>query len=198
VTLQGTGGLEARWLTPQGALLVVEPTDAEMRQVSTALAGFYNDPHNAALLTNTVRFTPRDVVDFLRDARAAFGRPFFLYWDGELVGDGDFRNIDGTSAELALLVGPRSLQGRGLGRRFATIAMALAFLCLGLEQVYVVIRPENAASLRMFGALGFGKDAGPQARAFAEEEDEVCMSLTKAHFLDLARVPLGEIQMGRR
>jgi RimJ/RimL family protein N-acetyltransferase len=188
--------LAARWSTPLGVLRIAEPTDTEVRAAAGLLADFYNDPHNAALLTNTIRFEPEDVVQFVADARAEGTRPIFLYRDDALVGDGDFRNIARNAAEVAILVGPRRLQGQGLGRRFVTLALALGFERLPIERVYAVIRPENAGSLRMFGHLGFAQDDTAVARSFAEEDDDVCVSLGRSDFATRAAVALGEIHRG--
>ena len=186
----------ASWSTPLGLLEVRQPSDVEVREAASLLAEFYNDPHNAALLTNTIRFAPEDVEQFFADARADGGTPLFLYRDGQVVGDGDFRNIAGNAAELALLIGPRPLQGIGLGRRFATLALAVGFEALPIERVYVVIRPENGASLRMFAALGFVRDDAPAARAYAEEDDDVCLSVGKEEFLSREAASLLEIRRG--
>jgi RimJ/RimL family protein N-acetyltransferase len=187
--------LRATWSTPQGLLTAIEPGPAEVKHAAARLADFYNDPHNAALLTNTIRFTPDDVVQLFADARAEGTRPLLYHRGGELVGDGDLRNITGTDAEIAVLLGPRALQGLGLGRRFATMTLALAYEAMGLLRVHAMIRPENVGSLRMFGALGFTKDDSPMARSFAEEDDDVCLSLGKTEFLAGAKEALAEIRL---
>jgi hypothetical protein len=47
----------------------------------------------------------------------------------------------------------------------------------------------------MFGALGFTKDDSPMARSFAEEDDDVCLSLGKTEFLAGAKEALAEIRL---
>ncbi len=106
----------------------------------------------------------------------------WLSVDGAVVGDCDFRHIEQGDAEFAILVGPRAAQGHGLGTRFATLALAVAFGPLALRRVYASIRPENAGSLRMFAKVGYRVDASPSARRFAEEADDVCMSIDAATF----------------
>lgn len=161
-----------------------EPSPEALRDASAALADYYNEPHNAALLCNTIVFTPEEVRSFWHDALADGGRAFLLFRDGALVGDADFRNFLGDAAELALLIGPRECQGVGLGRRFAPMLLALGFGSLGLEKVYVAIRPANAASLAMFARTGFVPDASLEARSYAEEDDDVCLGLGRATFLE--------------
>lgn len=174
--------LEARWRTPVGDLKLAEPSDEEVARAARELAEFYNDPHNSALLSNTHVFSPDEVERHWRDARADGGRAFLFTRDGALVGDGDFRHLGDREAELALLIGPRSLQGMGLGRRFALMLLALGYGNLGLQRVYVAIRPQNAGSLRLFERVGFVRDETPAARAYAEDDDDVCMVLGKGEF----------------
>ncbi len=171
--------LEARWPSPLGLLRIAEPTPRELDEASRELSPFYNDPKNAALLGNTVRFTPAEVVQLWRDARKNGDRPFLFYRDDALVGDGDFRQRDGDAAEMAILIGPHSQQGLGLGRRFALMLLLVAFERLGLSRVYVAIRPENSGSIRLFERTGFVRDETPAGRAFAEADDDVCMVLPK-------------------
>ena len=123
------------------------------------------------------------MIEFWSDARADGGRGFLLYCDGELVGDADFREMNGDEAELAVLIGPRRRQASGLGACFVPMILALGFEELGLSSVYVAIRPRNEASLRLFARVGFTRDEGERARAYAEEDDDVCMVLTRAAFL---------------
>ncbi len=175
--------LGARWQTPVGLLTLAEPSEDEVALAARDLADFYNEPHNSALLSNTHVFTPAEVEQNWRAAREDGGRVFLFARDGELVGDGDFRHVTMREAELALLIGPRSLQGMGLGRRFALMLLALGYGELGLERVYVAIRPQNAGSLRLFERVGFVRDETPAARAYAEDADDVCMVLGREEFL---------------
>jgi RimJ/RimL family protein N-acetyltransferase len=159
-----------------------EPTAVELLEASRDLAAFYNDPHNAALLCNTIRFEPADVAELWGEIAATGGRAMLLFRDGELVGDAAFRRVGERSAELGLLIGPRSLHGAGLGGRFARMLLGLAFGEMSFEHVYVAIRPENAASLRLFARAGFLCDEGPVARACRDSDEEICMVLSASRF----------------
>jgi RimJ/RimL family protein N-acetyltransferase len=185
--------LEARWGSPQGALEVVEPESHAIAAAAGLLAAFYNEPHNSRVLGNTIVFSDGDVLEFWRASQERGGRAFLFVRDGVVIGDGDFRNLSQGAAELALLVGPRELQGIGLGARFLVMLLTLGFEALSLERVYVAIRSENAASLRLFEREGFVCDDGRGARAYAEEDGDVCMRIDRAGFLARHAAALREI-----
>ena len=165
----------AEWAA--GGLRLEEPTLREVRKHAPALAGFYNEPVNRALLTNDTELSPEDVVEQFEEMWEDGGRPFLLYRAGDMVGDCDFRNVEDGHAEFAILVGPRDTQAKGLGTRFAVMAHAVAFGPLGLARIYASVRPENRGSLRMFEKLGYAVDPSPEARQHAEAEDDVCLSI---------------------
>jgi RimJ/RimL family protein N-acetyltransferase len=170
------------WITDVGRLELVEPTEKEVHEHAPALADFYNEPSNRALLTNTQEFTAVDVVEQFAEMRAHGGRPFLLKVEGGVVGDCDFRNVEGRAAEYAIMIGPRGSQAKGLGTRFSVMLLALAFERLGLDHVYASVRPNNVGSLRMLEKAGYVLDTSPAARRYAEEPDDVCVSIDAATF----------------
>jgi RimJ/RimL family protein N-acetyltransferase len=192
-------------------LLAIEPTGEELAAAAGTLAAFYNDPHNRLMLANTITLTPAEVLASYDDLRAAGGRPFLLFADGRLVGDGDLRHLDvdaeanhgarknGKSeektGEIAILVGERSSQGRGLGTRLAVMLHAFAFQILDLRQIYASILPANARSLRLFARLGYLRDDSPAARAFADEPDDVTLAVTRARFESAAASTLADLRL---
>lgn len=165
-----------------GRLRVFEPTLAEVQAAAPLLAAFYNDSHNAAMLTNTREFTVAEVAEMFESSRAEGDRPFLLEQDGELMGDADFRNIEGPEAEFAILVGKRSQQGRGLGTRYAAMMHIAALRVFKFERVYGAVIPANVASRRMLEKLGYQVDESPRAASFAETEDDIVMSIDLAEF----------------
>jgi RimJ/RimL family protein N-acetyltransferase len=80
------------------------------------------------------------------------------------------------------MIASRAAQGKGLGTRFALLVHAFAFRTLGLERLYVSILPHNAASRRLFEKLGYRADTSAQARTYADEADDVTMSVRRADF----------------
>jgi RimJ/RimL family protein N-acetyltransferase len=98
------------------------------------------------------------------------------------MGDADLRHVSAHTAEFALMIGERSVQGRGIGTRFATLIHAFAYQVLSLETLYVSIIPANSASRRLFEKLGYVADDSREARAFADEDDDLTLSLSRATF----------------
>jgi RimJ/RimL family protein N-acetyltransferase len=124
-------------------------------------------------------------------------RTFLFFLDGTLVGDGDLRGIDGAAAELAIMIGARASQGRGLGARFAMMLHAFAFRVMKLERVYVGIVPHNAASRRLFEKLGYAVDTSDAARAHADDEGDVMMSIDRASFEARHAAEVARVQVTR-
>jgi RimJ/RimL family protein N-acetyltransferase len=172
--------IEAPWL--QGSLHVFEPTLAEFVAAAPLLTAFYNDSHNSAMLTNTREMTVAEVVGTFQSLRAAGDRPFLLEQDGTLMGDADFRNVEGSEAEFAILIGQRAQQSRGLGTRYAAMMHVAALRVLGFERVYATVIPTNIASRRMLEKLGYQVDHSPHATSFADAEDDIVMSIDWGQF----------------
>jgi RimJ/RimL family protein N-acetyltransferase len=93
-------------------------------------------------------------------------------------------------------VGPREAQGIGLGARFLAMLLTLGFGELALERVFVAIRPQNASSLRLFERAGFLRDESPTGRSYAEEDDDVCMTIARADFRARHAETIVEIEVG--
>jgi RimJ/RimL family protein N-acetyltransferase len=166
----------------QALLRAFEPTPDEVRAAAVQLSSYYNDEHNRAMLTHEEDMSADEVVAHYTESSAAGDRLFLLEQDGVLVGDADFRQFDAESAEYAIMIGARNLQGRGLGRKFTTMLHAWALRGLGLARVYVTILPANRASLRLFEQLGYGPDHSPRARSLIDEESDVTLSVERAAF----------------
>src|SRR5664279_1861161 len=115
---------EVEYQDPQNLLRAFEPTLDEVRAAAARLSTFYNDEHNQAMLTHEDDMSAEEVVEYYSESREDGDRLFLLEQNGVLVGDADFRNIDADSAEYAIMIGARNLQGRGLGRKFTTMLHA--------------------------------------------------------------------------
>jgi RimJ/RimL family protein N-acetyltransferase len=162
-----------------------EPTPAEVATAAPRLASFYNEPHNQAMLSHEDALTVADVASHYRGLAREHARAFLLELDGLLVGDADLRHVEADRAEVAILIGERSIQGKGLGTRFGVMLHAFAFRTLGLRRLYATIIPANAASLRLFEKLGYARDDAPDARRYVDAPDDVALSLTPERFESL-------------
>jgi RimJ/RimL family protein N-acetyltransferase len=177
-----TPHLFATLRTADRELAALEPTHDEVVRASPLLADFYNDPYNRSMMANTVAMTADEVVEHFDSLGQSGGRPFVLQVDGKLVGDADFRHVTATTAEFAILVGERSLQGKGIGLGFGILLHALAFRAFALERVFVAIIPENVPSQRLFAKLGYAADDTQLARSFADEASDLTFSLGRDDF----------------
>jgi len=167
--------------TPEGALVIVEPTPDDVAVHAAELRAMYNDAHNRSMMGHD-EMTEADVIEHFADMHRDGARAFLFFQDGIFVGDGDLRGIEDGAAELAIMIGARASQGRGLGTRFAMMLHAFAFRTLGLAKVYVGIVPGNDASRRLFEKLGYRVDDSAEARAYADHESDVMMSIDRASF----------------
>jgi [ribosomal protein S5]-alanine N-acetyltransferase len=171
------------WKQGEETLTAIEPTTEELDRAAPELAAFYNDSHNRAMMAHeTDAYTAADVIAYYQQLRAEAGRPFLLFLDGVLLGDADFRNLEGQAGEFAIMIGGRATQGRGLGTRFGLMLHAFGYGVLGLERIYISVIPANTASRRLFEKLGYQIDGSPEAREFIDEESDLTMSLTRATF----------------
>lgn len=186
------------WSTPAGQLLAIEPSPDEIVRHAGALAAAYNDPHNAPLLGHTEPSTERDVIGHYERLARRGGHGFMVLRDGALVGDADLRGLADGVAEFAFLVAAVAEQGKGLGTRLATMIHAFAFGELGLGRVYASIIPRNTASRRVFEKLGYAIDAGPAARAYADDPDDVTMVIDRASFERSHAQAMAEIEISVR
>ena len=181
------------WKRASTNLRVLEPEPAHVLALAPQLALYYNDPHNRTMMAHTQEMSIDDVVEHYDLLRAEQGRPLMLFADGRLIGDADLRGIGDGRAELAIMVGERALQGRGLGTAFGVMAHALAFRLIGLARTSVSILPENIASRRLFERLGYVLDDSPAARAIADEPTDITMSLERGRFERAYATELAEL-----
>jgi [ribosomal protein S5]-alanine N-acetyltransferase len=165
------------WAIRDTLLRVVEPTPVEVRAHASTLANYYNEPDNRALMTNQHDFSAEDVALQFAEMRAAGGRPFLLFEGETFLGDCDLRHVEPHKAEFAIMVGARAEQGKGKGTLFSVMLLALAFGRLGLKRIYASVRPQNVGSLRMLKKVGYTFDESPEARRYAEEHDDMCLSV---------------------
>ena len=181
--MDGTTHWRLGWARPEGAIEAIEPSFAELAASAPDLAVFYNEPRNRGLLGHTSDLGAADVEAHYRRVWGGRGRPFLLHRQGGLVGDADLRNVGAGFAEFAILIGSRAEQGRGLGTRFATLIHAFAFEAMDLRRLYVSILPTNPGSRRLFEKLGYAPDSSAEARAYADDAEDLTFSMDREVFL---------------
>lgn len=175
-----------------------EPTATEVVAAAPRLASFYNEPHNRVMLAHEDTFAASDVVGHYRALGAENGHPFLLEVGDLLVGDADLRRVTGDTAEIAILIGERAIQGQGLGTLFGVMLHAFAYRSLHLQRLYASIIPPNAASLRLFTKLGYERDDSPAARQFIDEPDDLTLSLPAARFEALHGALAARVRVTKR
>jgi len=182
------------WTTDVGTLAAIEPKLTDVVAHAAELAAGYNEPQNARLMGHSEPLSEMEVVEHYTSLWAEGAHAFLLYVDSQLVGDADLRGIRGGVAEFAFMIGRPARQRRGLGTKFAVMVHACGFARLGLERVYVSIVPKNQASRRVFEKLGYKVDEGTEARAFADEAEDLTMVIKHIDFERLWTPMLAEIR----
>jgi ribosomal-protein-alanine N-acetyltransferase len=110
------------------------------------------NPHGA--MSFDVRSSIRSLQS---NARAGFGLPFAIEYDGEFAGQLNVSSITYGSLSSASIGYWVSERFAGLGITPAAVALATdyAFFQVGLHRMEICIRPENGPSLRVVEKLGF-------------------------------------------
>jgi len=181
-----------------GELRAIEATLDEVRAHAHALSLGYNEPRNAELMGHTSDITPDEVIQTYTEGIEKGVRPFLLFEGTALCGDADLRGLRDDSAEFAFMIAAPSAQGKGLGTRFALMIHAWGFTALRVNTIYASIVPHNTASRRVFEKLGYVVDSSPEARAYADEPDDVTLALAREGFLRRHAETLPQIGMGIR
>jgi ribosomal-protein-alanine N-acetyltransferase len=91
------------------------------------------------------------------NARAGYGLPFLIEYDGELAGQLNVSSISYgsvSSASIGYWVSER-FAGKNITPTAVALASDYAFFQLGLHRIEICIRPENAPSLRVVEKLGY-------------------------------------------
>lgn len=193
--MTATPGFCIEWTTDVGELVAVEARLPDVAAHAVELAAGYNEPQNAGFMGHVEPFSETEVLDHYKSMLDEGARPFLLYLEGKLVGDADLRAIGDGAAEFAFMIAARDKQGKGLGTKFALMVHAYAFTTLGLDRVYASIVPKNRASRRVFEKLGYTLDDSAEARAFADEADDVTMVIDRETFERAHSVALAQLRI---
>ena len=105
--------------------------------------------------------------------------------DGALVGFAYLNGIDwfARNAELGLLIGERSRQGKGLAKEALALIAGYAFDTLNLNKLYLRVAAFNARALRLYRHFGFVEEGRQRQQAFirGRYHDVVLMGLIHSH-----------------
>jgi ribosomal-protein-alanine N-acetyltransferase len=91
------------------------------------------------------------------NARAGYGLPFLIEYEGELAGQLNVSSISYgsvSSASIGYWVSER-FAGKNITPTSVALASDYAFFQLGLHRIEICIRPENGPSLRVVEKLGY-------------------------------------------
>jgi ribosomal-protein-alanine N-acetyltransferase len=91
------------------------------------------------------------------NARAGYGLPFLIEYDGEIAGQLNVSSISYgsvSSASIGYWVSER-FAGKSITPTAVALASDYAFFQVGLHRIEICIRPENAPSLRVVEKLGY-------------------------------------------
>ncbi|HEY4177348.1 MAG TPA: GNAT family protein [Kofleriaceae bacterium] len=183
------------WQTEVGQLCATEPAIADVARHAAQLAAGYNDPRNAELMGHTEPLSEADVVDHYEDSMEDGARAFLLFLDGQLVGDGDLRGLRDGAAEFAFMIAAPSIQGKGLGTRFAIMIHAFGFAHAGLDRIYASVVTQNVASRRVFEKMGYHVDDSDEARSFADDPDDIVLLITRETFERQHAAAIAQLQI---
>lgn len=75
--------------------------------------------------------------------------------DGRAIGCGGFRCFSNASAELSLVIGDPAFWGCGVGAEALALLLSLGFERLGLAEIWLITRLDNARAVRLFRHAGF-------------------------------------------
>lgn len=90
---------------------------------------------------------------------------------GNPIGCGGFRNfMEGRSAEVSLVIGEKDFWSQGYGWEAMKLLLDLAFTNLNLDRVWLVVRKDNSAGIRLFQKSGFHILAGEDIHVVIEGE----------------------------
>jgi RimJ/RimL family protein N-acetyltransferase len=154
-----------------------------------------NDPGIAALLAGTARAWSRaNLLDWVEHHRTAPDEAFFVIADAadRPVGHAALYRIDRAagSAEFGILLGDRSIWGKGIGSRVTRFLVEYGFDVLDLRRVFLEVLETNPRAKRVYEKLGFvieGRLRQHQVRD-GQPVDVLVMGLLRADY----RHPDGE------
>lgn len=105
------------------------------------------------------------------------------------IGCGGLRNFEQNTAEVSIVIGMPALWGQGLGAEALELLLDLGFDEIGLESIWLVVRTDNEAGVKMFRKAGFDVEEHLVAAVVIDDipRDKYKMRLNKSACLALPR-----------
>jgi len=131
-----------------------EPTDVP------ALYVLKNDPGIASMLAGfSTGYSRKDLEEWVETHRVAPDETLFVIADADdrAIGHVGLYKIDHRvrSAEFAIVIGDRSVWGRGIGRACSRFAIEYGFGELNLRRISLRVLETNERALNLYRSLGF-------------------------------------------
>lgn len=161
-----------------------------------ALLPIKNDPEIAALLAGTTHAWSRsDLLDWVAHHQTAPNEAFFVIADDtdRAVGHAALYRIDTSagSAEFGILLGDKSVWGKGIGSQVTRSVIDYGFETLGLRRIYLEVLETNERAKRVYEKLGFRVEGRLRQHQFKDGKpiDVVVMGLLRDEYRPVAQEP---------
>ncbi len=114
-----------------------------------------NDPVVTEFLAQRAKQTLRSAWHYWQKCqRAGDIQLFAILADGRHVGNAGFYDMTPTQAELRIVIGDRSVWGKGIGSR--VMAQLLEYAkTQSWQQVFLHVNPKNDRAVKLYTKLGF-------------------------------------------
>lgn len=140
-----------------GNLILRRPEKKDIKH----LHRYKNDREIAAMLAGfSMGYSITDLVDWIEAHRQRKDELLWVIEEKEsqqCIGHVGLYNIDYRirSAEFGILIGERSLWGKGLGRTCTKLVLEYGFNELNLNRIYLSVISTNKRAIRLYRSLGF-------------------------------------------
>ena len=165
-------------------LVLVEPSENEIKLHSQKLSSWYSGPENMHLTGSTTPVSAEETRMLLLENRAHGDRLFFIFNEGRLIGDADLRNIniDEKFAEFAILLGDGNCRGLGLGTIAAIAVHRFGFDILNLLTARLSVAGKNVQAIKSYMKIGYVEDLENKVENIESSPGDIVMELTAPDF----------------
>lgn len=108
----------------------------------------FNRPDREIQLEDELNWI-RKVINNPNDSR------FAIIADNQYVGNIYLTNIKDNTSFYGIFIGERSVWGKGIGKKATELILTHAKLELGLHTVFLRVKKENQAAVKLYTGMGF-------------------------------------------